>query len=310
MSGPEGFPVSPTQSRSSKPPSVEGAQARRGAHSERPMSRLVLELVRPYHRWLAVVFVAMLFEIAMRTSFLVLASVEAGYRWAKKRPVSREAEKEAPVGAMVGATLGLLAFLLAFTFGIAEDAFHTRKVALVAEANAIRMSYLLGGVVPEPHRAEIRTVLRQYVDERLRWANGQPDEPGASAKELLDRLWKSAAAVGEQNPGQVDVFLGYVSRVIELEQERVMVRERSRIPGAYWVILYFVALLATSAVGYHGGVAGTSRSPVLLAVAFAFSAVIMVIADLDRPSQGFINVSQQPMIDLRANINPVKGEGK
>jgi hypothetical protein len=55
-------------------------------------------------------------------------------------------------------------------------------------------------------------------------------------------------------------------------------------------------------MGYHGGVAGTSRSPVMLAVAIAFSAVIMVIADLDRPGQGFINVSQQPMVDLRERL--------
>jgi hypothetical protein len=203
---------------------------------------------------------------------------------------------------MVGAALGLLAFLLAFTFGIAADAYHARKVALVQEANAIRMTYLLTGAIPEAYRAEIRIVLRQYVDERLRWANGQPDEPGASARELLDRLWKTAAIVGVQNPGGVDVFLGYVGRMIELQQERIMVRERSRIPGAYWVVLYVIALLALSAVGYHGGVAGTSRSPVILAVAIAFPAVIMVIADLDRPGQGFINVSQQPMVDVRATL--------
>ena len=203
------------------------------------------------------------------------------------------------MGAMVGATLGLLAFLLAFTFGIAADAFHARKVALVNEANAIRMTYLLSSVTPEAHRSEIRTVLREYVDERLRWADGKQDEPGRSAKDLLDRLWKVAAAVGAQSPGGVDVFLGYVGRIIELQQERFMVRERSRIPGAYWAVLYFVAALSLTAVGYHGGVAGASRSPVMLAVAIAFSAVIMVIADLDRPGQGFINVSQQPMVDLR-----------
>ena len=236
------------------------------------------------------------------TLFLVLASVEAGYRWARKRQAKQDLEKEAPVGAMVGATLGLLAFLLAFTFGIAADAYHARKVALVEEANAIRMSYLLCATVPEKHRAEIHDVLRQYVDQRLRWANGQPDGPGASADELLDRLWKAAAVVGEQNPGEVDVFLGYVSKVIELRQERVMVRERSRIPGTYWAILLIIALLALSAVGYHGGVAGTSRSPVTLAVAISFSVVILVIADLDRPGQGFINVSQQPMVDLRAAL--------
>ena len=87
--------------------------------------------------------------VFVRTLVLVLASVEGGYRWARQRQKDRELEKEAPVGAMVGATLGLLAFLLAFTFGIAADAFHARKVALVNEANAIRMTYLLGSVTPE-----------------------------------------------------------------------------------------------------------------------------------------------------------------
>jgi hypothetical protein len=145
-------------------------------------------------------------------------------------------------------------------------------------------------------------VLRQYVDERLRWANGQPDEQGTSAKDLLNRLWKTAATVAAQNPGGVDVFLRYVGSVIELQQERIMVRERSQIPGGYWVVLYAIAFLALSALGYHGGMAGTRRSPVTLAVAFAFSAVIVVIADLDRPGQGVINVSQQPMVDLRATL--------
>src|SRR5262245_28314507 len=248
------------------------------------------------------IFHVPIWSVFVGTLFLALASVEVGYRWAGKRQDRRNLEKEAPVGGMVGATLGLLAFLLAFSFGIASDAYQARKLALVEESNAIRMTYLETGVIPEKYRAEVRSVLRQYVDERLRWANGQPDEPGKSARDLLDRLWSSAATVGEQNPGGFDAFLGSVSRIIELQQERMLVRERSRIPDAIWAVLYFVALLAMSAVGYHGGVAGTSRSPVMLAVAIAFSAVIMVIADLDRPGHGFINVSQQPMIELRRTL--------
>ena len=144
--------------------------------------------------------------IFVGTLLLVLASVEVGHRWARHRQRDRQLENEAPVGA----TLSLLAFLLAFTFGIAADAFHARKVALVNDANAIRMTYLLSSVIPEAQRSEIRTVLREYVDQRLRWADGQQDGPGRSARDLLDRLWKATAAVGEQNPGGVDVFLSYV----------------------------------------------------------------------------------------------------
>ena len=124
--------------------------------------------------------------------------------------------------------------------------------------------------------------------------------------DLLGRLGDAAAAVAAQSPGQVDAFLSCAARVIELQQERFMVRERSRIPGPYWVVLYIVAVLALAAVGYHGGVAGASRSPVLLAVAIAFSAVIMVIADLDRPGEGFINVTQEPMVNLQEVLSKAK----
>lgn len=240
------------------------------------------------------------------TLLLVLASVELGYRWAGARQAKQEIEKEAPVGAMVAATLGLLAFLLTFTFGIAADTYHTRRIALVAETNAIRMTYLLSDVIPEAHRAEIREVLRQYVDERLRWANNRTDQPDESADALLARLWNAAAAVGAENPGTVDVFLGYVGRIFELRYERKNVREQARIPVAYWVILFIIAMLAFAGVGYHGGVAGTRRSPVMLAVALAFSAVVLVIVDMDRPKEGFIDVSQQPMIDLRAELARTK----
>ena len=240
-----------------------------------------------------------LWGVFVATLVLVLVSVEGGYRWAGQRQKDGELEKEAPVGAIVGATMGLLALLLAFTFGMAADAFHARKVALVNEANAIRMTYLLSSVIGESHRSEIRTVLREYVDERLRWGDGKPAEPGRSARNLLDRFWKAAAAVGAQSPGDVDVFLGYAGRIIELEQERRMVRERSRIPAPVWVVLYVIAVLGLTAVGYHGSVAGTRRSPVVLVAPVAFSAVIIIIADLNRPGEGFINVSQQPMVDLR-----------
>jgi len=237
------------------------------------------------------------------TLLLVLASLELGYRWANRRKAKHKPEDESTVGGIVAATLGLLAFLLAVTFGIAADAFHARKVALAEETSAIEMSYLASELASETDGAQIRAIIRQYIDQRLRWTNGQADPPGASANELLDRLWEAAAVVGRKNPGGFDVLLGYVGRLVELNQERLMVRERSRIPRDYWVVLYIVALLALATVGYHVGVGDKGRTPVMVAVAIAFSVVIMVIADLDRPGKGFINVSQQPMVDLRTRLD-------
>ena len=240
--------------------------------------------------------------VFIATLLLVLLCVEGGYQWARKKHRS-EVEKEAPIGAMVGAVLGLFAFILAFTFGMAAERFHDRQLALLDETNAIRATWLQAGMIAEPYRTEVRKVLHRYVQERLQWV-GVEKSPAGQARsdswsDLLDRLWAQAAAVGAQNPGGVNVFLGSVSQVIDLRTIRVMFRERSQIPGPFWAALYVVAILSLAAMGYHSGVAGTNRSPVTLAVAIAFSLVILLIVDLDRPGEGLVNVSQQAMIDLQ-----------
>src|SRR5215831_995347 len=98
---------------------------------------------------------------------VVLLSVEFGYRLGKYRRGRREEEKEAPLGTMVGATLGLFAFILAFTFGLAATRFDAGRQVLLDEANAIGTTYLRAGMLPE-QREEIRTLLRNYVDTRLK----------------------------------------------------------------------------------------------------------------------------------------------
>jgi hypothetical protein len=133
----------------------------------------------------------------------------------------------------------------------------------------------------------------------LQWTGVEKVKAGYSANNLLNQLMVQAATIGAQNPGEVDVFLGSVSQVINLHTTRVMVRERSQIPIAFWAALYVIATLSLASMGYHSGVVGTNRTPVTIAVAIAFSVVIMLITDIDRPGEGFINVNQQAMIDLR-----------
>jgi hypothetical protein len=56
-------------------------------------------------------------------------------------------------------------------------------------------------------------------------------------------------------------------------------------------------------MGYHAGLANSRRSIATIALVIGFSSVLYLIADLDRPGQGILKVSQQTMIDLRRSIN-------
>jgi hypothetical protein len=49
---------------------------------------------------------------------------------------------------------------------------------------------------------------------------------------------------------------------------------------------------------------GTIRSIAIIVVAVTFSAVIALIADLDRPAEGALVVSQQPLIDVQQSMKP------
>ena len=244
--------------------------------------------------------------IFIGTLLVALLAVEGGYSWARYRrehsAKEREREKEAAVGAMVGTALGLLALLLAFTFAKAADHYHARRVALFDEASAIRTMYSRTALIADPQRTDVRRILRAYVEGRLVWA-GSDKTAAPASNELLDQLSAQAVAVWEKNPSPqvISLIVGGANEVVRLNAERVEVN-RGRIPGAVWAVLYVIAALSLGAMGYHCGVAGTTRSPVMLGVGIVFSLVIVLIVDLDRPGDGWIIVPQDAMTDVRNEL--------
>ena len=240
--------------------------------------------------------------VFLATVAVVLLAVEGGFRLGQYQRRRSEQEDRPPVGEMVAATLALLGFMLAFTFGLAASRFDVRRGLVIDEANAIGTTYLRAGLLPEPHRSDVQSLLREYVDVRLEAVQpGKLCQSIGRSEELHARLWAHAVAVGQKNPGSIVVglFIASLNEVIDLHAKRLTLGVRNRIPGTIWVVLYFVAIIGTSAMGYHAGLAGSGRSLALLALVLAFSAVVTLIADLDRPQEGLLRVSQQTMIDLQ-----------
>ena len=105
---------------------------------------------------------------------------------------------------MVGSMLGLLTFILAFTFWIAATHFDAARQSKLNEANAIRTVYLRADLFPEPHRAEIRNLLREYVDVRLEAIqSGNLEQAISRSEELHSRLWSQAVAVREKTSSPI-----------------------------------------------------------------------------------------------------------
>ena len=252
-----------------------------------------------------------LWLVFLVTVAVILLSIEGGFRLGTYRRSRSEGEDRPPVGEMVAATLALLAFILAFTFGLAGSWFDVRRRLVIDEANAIGTTYLRTGMLPEPHRSDVRSLLREYVNVRLEAIKpGKLGQSISRSEELHARLWAHATAVGEQHADSVVVglFIWSLNEVIDLHTTRLALAARTRLPGSIWATLYCVAILGMSVIGYHAGLAGSGRSLAILALVLAFSAVMTLIADIDRPQEGLLRVSPQPLLDLQKNLSAPRGE--
>jgi hypothetical protein len=201
---------------------------------------------------------------------------------------------------MGAAALSLLAFTLAFTFALAAAHLDARQQFMADEANAIRTTYLRSAFLPEPQRSAFRGILRGYLEARLEAGQVGKEDLGRSQR-LHARLWAEAGSAVQSEPSSAlaGLFIESLNELMNLYTKRVQATLRSRIPGVIWATLYFVASLAMAGIGYHEGLTSRRRSPAAVILVLTFSAVIYLIADLDRPQEGLFNVNQQAMVDLR-----------
>jgi hypothetical protein len=235
---------------------------------------------------------------------LGLLFVELGYRLGslkKKRAAQDEEEKEGTLGSIVGATFGLMAFLLVFLIGIAANRFDNRRALATAEATAAKTSYLRAGYLEEPYRTEVRQLLLEYVQVRVGAAQGTTSLAAAinRSNEIHAELWDRTEELARANPSVeiVALFIDSVNEVIELHTERLMA-VTLRIPSSIWLAIFSIIFLALTLLGYQTGLTGERNLIAITIFIMVFAGVVLLLVDLDRPSEGLFRVSQQALLDL------------
>ncbi len=245
--------------------------------------------------------------VFVATFVVVILAVEVGYRVGHRSHRRSEDEKESPVSAIAGAVLGLAAFMLAFTFGIVADRHADRRALVRDEAVALRTAWHRSDFLPETDRAEAATLLRTYLDHRVRLAQADKLDVAriqsgmAEAQRIQQRLWDMAVANArkDMNSDVAALYIDSLNQVNALHAMRVAIAIQTRVPLEIWIVLYCITILGMVSVGYQTGIAGSKRSAAWPLLAFAFALVFALIGGLDRPDSGILKVTQQPLIDLR-----------
>ena len=249
--------------------------------------------------------------VAIFVLFVIVSLLcyEGGFRvgrwWQERTP----GEQEGPTGMIVGSILALLAFLLAVTMSMASDRFDTRRAIVLDEANSIGTTYLRAGYLPEPASSQIRQLLREYVPLRIVVTDAKAADLAADiarSTEIQAQIWAISEEVAKTTDqgDLVSLYLDSLNETIDLNETRITAGLYARVPETVLLLLIFGSALSLGMVGYSAGL--TERRSLISAVvlAIALGAVIMILVDLDRPREGFIQVSQQPLIDLQRQIGP------
>lgn len=228
-------------------------------------------------------------------------SFRAGRWWQARTP---DVDEEGVSGVLVGSLLALMAFLLAVTMGMASDRYDTRRQLVVDEANMIETAYLRAGTIPSPASEHVRELLREYAPLRV-----VPDDDAAleaalvRAEEIQDELWRITEEVARADSSDViAMFEEAIGDLNVLDDDRIAAGMYSRVPESVMLILLVGSIASVAIVGYNAGLKG-HRSAINAAVMIiTLGAVFTLVVDIDRPGDGLVTVTQQPIIDVAQRI--------
>jgi hypothetical protein len=255
---------------------------------------------------------APLFLVGLLVLLMLLAAFEIGYRghdWLKRKGGNRAAH--GGQDHLLSAVLGLLALLLGFTFSLALNRYETRRDLVLQEANAIGTTFLRAELLDEPNRTAITGLLRSYTDARIAWSDADAGRVGLTRTSMLQQqLWSATGgAIRHDSSQQLSRgLMDAMNESFDLASARAEARA-AHIPDRVLHVLMLYAALSIMMLGYISAAGGRPHRIATTLLLVLLTLAIAVILDLDRPRNGAIQVSQQPLIDLRASLDQPRVSG-
>jgi hypothetical protein len=155
---------------------------------------------------------------------------------------------------IVAGTLTLLGLSIGFSFSMAITRYDQRKIYKEAEANAIGTEYLRADLLPPADGANIRALLKRYVDQRILFYTTrdgeQLNEINARTVRLQAELWSAVQTPAVAQPTPLAALaVGGMNDVLP-SQGYTQAAWWKRIPVAGWGLMVAMAIGSNVLIGY------------------------------------------------------------
>ena len=151
------------------------------------------------------------------------------------------------------ASMALLGLLLAFSFGMSIAKHDQRRLAVVADSNAIGDFYTCASLLKEPSRTNLQAVIRQYIQLRVDLARGafrSSDLENALVKfNLLHTRMTEIVAQALSNGTPIAVSLTNTLNEVTSNQASRLAAYRDRRPASILFLLFACSILTVLLIG-------------------------------------------------------------
>ena len=208
---------------------------------------------------------------------------------------------------VVGGMLGLVAFLMAFSIGITISHHSERKNMVITEANAIGVAWLRAGFLEDVDSKLLRQLLREYAEIRIAAANLEMELPAVMkrSEQIHGEMWVIIERSVKQG-NDTDIMTSLVEAVNDVIKTHSirLTAAYKRLPRILGTTLITSTILCFLLVGVASSADRKRDTPAIFLFAIVFTAVLMIMVDLDRPQRGMLTVSQTAMADVLRQIEP------
>ncbi len=227
--------------------------------------------------------------VALASSLFFMAAVN--YYWP---PEARRAHNDligwqlSVLGTTYAVIIGFMLYTVWIDFGSAE-------LNADAEANSVVNLYRLADGLAPNEGARIKVLARAYGDAVVyqEWGDMAANIMPSKTREITRQMWQTLMASKGASPTEItaeDHALYELSALAGYRRIR-LVESASRLPGVLWFVLLVGGVVTIASTCMFGASNGALHFIQVSAFTLLISLVLVAIADINRPFEGSVHVS-------------------
>ena len=228
----------------------------------------------------------------------------AGLNWVW--PAEKRREHTDQIGWQLSVLGTTYAVILGFMLYAVWTNFGAAEFNVDLEGNALVNIYRLAGGLPDQQRVQLQELTRRYADAAINqdWPQMLADQVPTQTVQINADMWKTLMSVKAATPAEItaeDHALSELSMLTQHRRTRIL-QSASRLPTVLWCVLILGGGVTIASSCLFGSANSTLHALQVFAFSLLISLALVAIAEIHRPFQGAIHVSDYAFVRALENL--------